>query len=279
MSEEVPGTTEPDPDETEAASLAVSDAAGNRMVPLSALIAQKKENKTLKSKIGELEPIAARASEIDQKLEAAAPILNAIRNDPKLNATVARIAAGTHATSAAADQPADDEDAAGYAEDMGWYTDAGQVDAARGRRVLDRLDKRSGRQVNDAIRPLAGVTLGQKANENLRDVLNMIDANGTPMVSEESIREVASKLPPALLADPAVKELVLNYGIGLDRQKNRTPKAQDEPLFLESSRRGGSRSSGIDSELKASAERVGLSEEALKKSAEKHGWATTGGRR
>lgn len=63
-------------------------------------------------------------------------------------------------------------------------------------------------------------TLGQKAEANIRKLIAMTDAEGAPIATPESIREVAAQLPESmtahLLADPGVVDLVLKHAIGID---------------------------------------------------------------
>ena len=126
----------------------------------AALIAAKRENRALAKKLKDVEPIAARAAELDDRLNRAQPIIDALVSNPKLRAEALRIAQGTRPSADSTEQPTGDEDpdAAGYAEDMGFYlADGVTPDAARARRVLNRLDSRHGRQTDERIRPLAGV--------------------------------------------------------------------------------------------------------------------------
>lgn len=225
----------------ELASLAVDDGKGGKMVPLSALIGSKKTQRELQKRIKELEPIAGKATEVAGQLASAQPIIDAVMRSPKLMAEAVRISQGTRATTESVEQP-DDADLVAFAEDSGWYlADNVTPDAARAGRVLARLDARHGKQTDDRIRPLAGITLNQKAQANMHEALSAVDDDGTPLATRESIAEVAKQLPPQLLADPAVVDLVLNSAIGLDKRKKRTPKPQDEPLYLERQGGGGSR--------------------------------------
>jgi hypothetical protein len=247
----------------EAAAQAIDDGKGNKLVPLSALVNAKKALRVATKAIKELEPIAQRSKEVNDRLDRAQPIIDAIITNPKLRAEALRIAQGTRTTSDTVDQPSADEDpdAAAYAEDAGFYLADGQTpDLARSRRVLDRLDKRHGRQTDDRIRPLAGLTLTDKANQNLRDAAAMVDDDGTPLATWESIKEVADQLPPHLMANPQVKELVLNSAIGLDRRKKRTPKAAEEPLYLERQSGGGRREPTVSPEEKKQLDRLGITE-------------------
>ncbi len=234
-----------------------------------ALIAAKKGEKALRKEVEALKPVAARAAEIEQQLATAQPVINAILSNPRLRAEALKIASGTSTSHATTEQPEADADAVGYAEDMGWYlSDNVTVDAARGRRVLDRVAKVSRGQAEDVVRPFAGVTLSTRAEANIARAIAETDDEGTPLATEESIREVAAQLPPQLLADPKVSDLVLNSAIGIDRRKRRTPKAPADPLYLapNSSRRTGPAYSTEDKRAFASA---GLTEADLKKTLDK----------
>ena len=268
MSEEevVTQAGDPDPDETEATSLAV-DVSGNKMVPLSALIAAKKEGKSYRDKVKELEPIAANITAVQDQLSQAAPYINALVTNPKLKAEAIRIAQGTRTSDERTAQPDADEDpdAAAHAEDMGFYlADGTTPDVARARRVLDRLDQRHGRQTDERLRPLAGMTLGRSAEENVRYVSSLTDDNGVPMVSKESLEETIALLGgprSPMLANPQVVDLLLNNAIGLDKRKGRTPKPVEEPLYLAHSGGGrGARTDVLDSDLRASFARLGIDE-------------------
>lgn len=231
-----------------------------------ALIAAKRELKASNRRVKELEPVAARAAAVEERLGKAQPIIDAVITNPKLRAEAIRIAQGTRVSDDRTVQPDsdDDPDAASYAEDAGFYLADGQTpDVARARRVLTRLDQRHGRQTDERIRPLAGTVLGGRAEGNYRAALNMVDDNGVPLASPESLRETVDMLGgpnSPMLANPAVVELLVNNAIGLDRRKNRTPKPVEEPLYLE--RQGGGRGSAvsISPEEKRNLERFGISE-------------------
>lgn len=252
-------------DDAEAAALAV-DMGGNRMVPLSALIAAKREGKTAKARVKELEPVAARAVDIDTRLTNAQPYIDAIVNNPQLKAAALRAVNGTRTSGEGTVQPDanEDPDAAAFAEDMGMYLSDGQTpDVARAQRAIARLDARHGRQTDERMRPLAGITLNRQANETLRGIYAATDDDGVPIATPESIQEVVGLMKdnPALMANPQVGDMVLNMAAGLDRRKGRTPKAHDEPLYLASpggGRRGGG--DALDPEMRAFAAKYGISE-------------------
>lgn len=265
-----PAPDDQDADALELAALAVDDGKGGKSVPLGSLITSKKVVRELEKRIKELEPVAARATEIEANLGRAQPIINAILSNPKLQAEANRIAGGTRPTAETTDQP-DDADAIAMAEEMGFYLADNQTpDAARGARVLARLDARHGKQTDERIRPLAGITLNGKANANLTEAIGSVDDDGVPLATRESIMEVAKQLPQQLLADPAVVDLVLNSAIGLDKRKKRTPKPQDEPLYLDRNNSGGrQREAALSSTERSFLKTSGITEEQYRKSSAK----------
>jgi hypothetical protein len=256
-----PGGTADDLDK-DVAALAVDDGKGNKLVPLSALVGAKRELRTLSKKVQELEPVAARVVDVDGRLQKAQPVIDAILADPKLRAAALKIAGGTHTSTDRTEQPEDDPDAEAFAEDSGYYlADQQTLDVARARRILNRLDARHGRQTDDRIRPLAGLTLSQKAEANIRNAMAETDADGAPVATPESFREVAQMLPANLLANADVVSLVSTLAIGLDHKKGRTPKAPEAPLYLERAGSGGGRRPEvISAEERTALTRVGLTE-------------------
>lgn len=241
----------------------VDPKSGQKMVtvPLGTLVGLRKSNREGAKRIKELEPQAARVKEVDERLAQASPIIDAVLNNPKLRAEAIRQANGTRTSSESTEQP-DDADALAMAEDLGFYlADGVTPDAARGARVLARVSGRIQTATAEAVRPFAGLALGQQAETNLSRAMAMTDEDGVPLATAESIRETAKMLPSNLLANPQVVELVINNAIGLDRRMRRTPKAQDEPLYLASQGgRRGQATTALTSEDRAFMQRHGISE-------------------
>jgi hypothetical protein len=253
----------PDDVDTEASALAV-EMGGNKMVPLSALIGVKRELKARSKELDDMRPIAARATEIEEKLNLASPFINALNTSPQLRAEAARIVEGKP-TSARVEQPTeqDDPDAVSLAEEMGLMLGDGVTpDVVKGRRLLNVLDKRHGRQTAEQLRPLAGSVLGSRAEQNVAFAMQQTRDDGAPLATRESIQEAVTMLggPNApLLANPQVADVLITMAVGIDGRKGRSPKVPDEPIYVE--RQGGrrvSREPVMDDGLKAALERTGV---------------------
>lgn len=274
MSEEdVTQTTETEPLDDDAAiaaevaqEIGISEVKTDKAT--SALIATKKALREANRRIKDLEPVAARTKEIEDKLEAASPYIQAISNSPRLKAEAIRAVSGTRTSADTTEQPEDDPEAREMAEILGLYlADGHTLDLARAQRSMAILDKRNGRTVDARMAPLAGTVLGDRADQNVRHVINMRDDHGNPYATEESIREVVKMMGAGsshLIANPQVTEMILRQAIGEDRLKGRTPRsAPDEPLWMESAGGRGRKGPAIDPDLKAAAERLGISESDL----------------
>lgn len=255
----------------ELAALAVDDGKGGKHVPLSALIGSKKTARDLQKQLKDTTAQLTEANKVYTQLQGAQPIIDAILSSPKLKAEALRIAqGGTRQTAETTEQP-DDADLASYAEDSGFYlADGVTPDAARAGRVLSLLERRHGKQTDQRIAPLAGLTLNRQAQGNLNQAIAATDDDGVALATRESIMEVAKELPAQLLADPRVVELVLNSAIGKDKRMKRTPKPVDEPLYMERNNGGGgSRTPALDASERSFLKTTGISEERYKKNSAK----------
>lgn len=255
----IPPAHEDEVDEAaELVKLAVDDGKGGKAVPLSALIATKKEAKAMSRRVKELEAGAAETASLKERLAAAEPYVNALVSDPRLRAEALRIVRGGQPAQVTAQE---DTEAQEYAELHGLYLSDGTTpDATKARKMIDWHDRRNRSQQEEAMRPLAGLALGQKAEANIREAMSMTDADGVPLATPESIREVAAQLPAHLLADQRVVDLVLNNAIGIDRRNRRTPKAPEEPLYLDTPHGRRRSEPSVDASTKGMLERLGLTE-------------------
>src|SRR6185295_1949117 len=101
-------------------------------------------------KVKDLEPIAARVQSLDETLNTIMPVVQAVNTDPTLRAQALRIANGTAPSRETTTQPHDDAEAVAMAEDLGFFlADGVTPDAARGKRVLDRMGGMSRRSAED----------------------------------------------------------------------------------------------------------------------------------
>lgn len=238
-----------------------------KMVPLSELIALRKERKTLREQLAQAAPAIQRAQQVDRQLQEISPYVEAIRQNPGL---IDAVKAGTHATPAHAAQPQDDTDAKDTAEDFGFYTTDGQLDIARARRVLDRATAAAEKKLQGQIAPLRQQTADTAAREMRQRVATMRDKAGQPVASEESLNEMFGLLPSELVANPQVAFVVALAAAGMDKYAGRTPRVAQapaaaptyrEPIYTEST--GRRAPAGPSEELLQMGAKVGLAAKDL----------------
>ena len=237
-----------------------------KMVPVGELVAARKAARSVKQQLKDIGPQLQRAAAIEAQLNEVRPILDAIKANPKLVEAVTR---GTHATSATVEQPEHDQEAKDTAEDMGFYTTDGQLDVARARRVLDRIETRNARRTQSDLAPLKQQTAVRAAQEMRGRVDSIRTKEGTSLASKESLDEIFGMVPPELQADGKTAFVLALAAAGMDIYTGRKPAAAaparstyDEPIYTEPS--GGRRGAvSVSAELAALGKRVGLTEKDL----------------
>lgn len=234
-----------------------------KMVPVGELINYRKQAREAK-RANEL--IQQQMQTLQTQLQEVRPYVDKLREPGVLD----RLTKGTHATPASTEQPADDQEAKDTAEDMGFYTTDGQLDVARARRVLDRIESRNARRTQNDLAPLRQQTAVQAAQVMRQRVDTMRTKEGAPLASRESLDEVFGMVPPELQADPKTAFVMALAAAGMDLFTGRkgvvtAPPAgreYSEPIYTEAP--GGRRAgAGISAELAALGKRVGLSDKEL----------------
>lgn len=233
-----------------------------KMVPVGELINYRKQAREAK-RANEL--IQQQMTTLQAQLQEVRPYVEKLREPGVLD----RLKQGTHATPAAAEQPADDQEAKDTAEDMGFYTTDGQLDVARARRVLDRIETRNARRTQSEMAPLRQRTAEQAAQVMRSRVDTMRTKEGAPLASRESIDEVFGMVPPELQADPKTAFVMALAAAGMDMftgRKSAAPapagREYAEPIYTEAP--GGRRAgAGVSADLAALGKRVGLSDKEL----------------
>lgn len=248
------------------------DARGQKVVPLGTLIGERKaaralkaENETLRQKAAQFDQLAPYVPQIQQ----AQPFLQQLQQltPEQQAAAIANVQRGTAQSRTSAPQPVDDQEAAELAEDLGLVDASGGLDIARGRRMLDRLDRRSAQRVQQEIAPLRQTTATQMAASLREQAKQHTDAQGVPLATAESINEAYALLPPELAANPNVQAVIIGTAMLIDKSKGRTPQVQaryqyGDPLLTEpTGRRGPTGPSAQDRDLM---KRLGMTAEDLK---------------
>lgn len=188
---------------------------GEKLVPLSALLAERREAKALAEK-------AAKVDALEQWQRENEPALRFLQNNRDL--LIQR-----QAPAPAPAAPAVDPDAHEAALLMDFYKPDGTPDIDKGARWLALQDRRSGRLADERVQPLVQRTQVEQGNMNFHMARNIKDASGASP-SEESLRAVWSAMPPELVANQQVAGMLATLALGMDQMKNpRRPVVAPQP--------------------------------------------------
>jgi hypothetical protein len=272
MSEEDVDPTAPVPeaeDDTDAdvelAAEVSQDANGDKRVKLGTMLKYKKEARELGKKIKDYETRLARQQDIDDRLNEIAPKVNAILNNAKMKAEYLRMQSGTLAP------PSDDDpEAQEWAEESGLYMPDGQtLNVTLARKQINRISAIAERKAGDTMRPWAALSMNDKADTNIQAAMNKRDPHGNLMATPESIQETIQAIGTQgkhLLANPDVVTLIVRTAAGIDREKGRSPKEPDEPLYIASAGGRSRNAPAIDAQTRAALKRMGLTDEEYQNS-------------
>lgn len=266
-----PTVTANETDDDDAIVAVEKNAKGESVAPVADLIRYRKESKASKREVESMRSELEQLRGVKDTLAQYQPILQRIQQDPSILTRA----------NAPAQREAEDVEARELAEDLGFITADGGLDVSRARRVIDRMDQRNGKLVDQRMAPLAQTTASQTAEGHKHRAKATRMKDGSPVASDESIEQVFAMLPAELSANPQVAALLPIMAAGLDKMTGRTPKAPvaryyDDPYFTEPAGRGGRPASVLNDDDKRFAKGLGLDE---KKFADQVTQMQTNGRR
>ncbi len=221
---EPPPAADPTPGEPEPEG--VVEVAGQKMVPVSALVGERR--RLTEKHEREMAPVRerlTRAQEIEQRLDAwnaqqrQQPVPVPAKDDP-----IAKVS---------------DEDAERVAKRYELYTPTG-LDLPRAKQILaeQRAETRriAEEAASQAIAPLMQQTAADASKQNFVAMATAKGADGQPLVDARALAELWAGFPPELTANPQVAQVILNAAIG-EGVRTRRPQPQPpgrEPTFSES---------------------------------------------
>jgi hypothetical protein len=258
------GAAPPAVEEEDDDSLIETTTIGSqKMAPVGDVIRFRKEARELKKQNAELNAKIEWAKTVEQRLNEVTPTLDLIRQHPQI---VEQVQQGTRASNTNTPQPQDDREAQEWAEENGLITAAGELDIARARRQLDRLDARAAKMAEQAVGPIRQNNAQQVSAQHRTQAKGVTLQDGTKFATDESIDQAFSMLPAELTADPKVAAIIPLIAAGLDRAKGKTLRAasrdESEPLLTESVGRRGP--AAISPDLQRILQRTGVTEKEFR---------------
>lgn len=222
---ETPPTTEPEPE-------GVVEVQGQKVVPLSALVAERDRART-----SEREKLTKEYEPVRQRLDAAE--VRAQQLEAQLQALKAQ-----HAPKPADVPSVSDDEAEKYARRYELYTPTG-LDLSRAKQIIAdnraETEKIARHAAQEAVQPYAQTSAQQASRQNFIWAASQQDANGQPLVDPRSLAEQWAQLPAELTAKPEVAQHLLKTVAGemLLTGKQRPAAPSREPVFSEAA--GGRR--------------------------------------
>lgn len=220
---------------------------GQRMVPVSALIEERRARQTAAQERDRLAQEAEALRKVKENWDVVEPYLPLLASHPKITGKAA---------APAPTAPQQDPELLSIAETFGFYDDAGQPDVKRAKAAQDYMDKRGGARAEEVIRPVAR-TAAQVQAQILRErAYQVVDKAGRPIAAKEHINAVLDQLSPEAQADPEMVKtaILIARGMGM-------PPA-GEPLHTEGVG-GGPRGTGkgLSSLERAAAQARGMTDD------------------
>jgi hypothetical protein len=222
---ETPATTEPEPE-------GVVEVQGQKMVPVTALTAERERARTkTEEKIrAEYEPIKQKAAERDQlaaDLAALQPHIDYLNKHPEF------------LKAAPKDDVPDvsDDDAERYARQYELYTPNG-LDTPRAKRIIAdnraEMSKVARQAAHEAVQPYAQMSSKEAAKSNYLWAAQQQTPDGQPLVDPQELARMWAEFPPELAANPDVARVILEAAVGRAvRSGKRVSRSESEPLFTE----------------------------------------------
>ncbi len=253
-----------DSDDDDALIQGVTQAGSDKeKALLSSLITYRKQAREAKKQNSELQQ---RQQAIDQQLAEFRPYAEAIKANPGLIDAAQK---GTKPSHTQTIQPEDDTEAIEWAQDYGLITATGELDVARARRQLDKMDKRWEVKAQAQMAPLRQSEAQRATLTNKERTRQVTLQDGSRLASDQSIEEAYGLLAdvPELTANPQVAALMPIIAAGLDVAKGRRPSAKQpveygEPLYTEPAG-GVRRQAPVNTELARMAAKAGLTDKEI----------------
>lgn len=226
-------TVEAQPAAEEEQPDAIEIKPGEKYVPLSAVIALRKDNKDLKAQAQKVPQLEQRLSQIEPLV----PFAEFVRNNPHLLQQPQPVAP-------APVDPSTDPQLVTYAKRFDLYTADGKPDVERAKAIIEDHKRIADEAVAARMAPLEHQTNEQRAIANLNNVLATKDGDGNVLRQEFITQAVTSMAQGVdqrelirMLADPKVAQVVALTALGLQaaapRQKTTAIRQPGEPLHVE----------------------------------------------
>jgi hypothetical protein len=181
----------------------VVNPGGEKLVPLSALVAQRREAATAKAEAAALRPKAEKVDQVVREWQAAQPLLDKVRN-------------GTYQPAPQQtpkpEGPLSADEAVEYAKYLDLYDTDGKPDTGRAQRVAALNAKVSEKQAQQYVAPLLQHTAQGQSRANLEQAANFKDQHGH-QIDRGILESIWNQVPPEMSAQPQIAAVLYRQAI------------------------------------------------------------------
>lgn len=180
----------------------IVNPGGEKLVPLSALVNQRREAAAAKAELAALKPKAEKFDQVAQEWQAVQPLIQQVRNGTYQPPKPVETPAG----------PLTEQDAIEYAKDLDLYKADGTPDTARAQRLAARQEALADRKAQQYIAPLQQQSAQQQSAAHFEHVASWKDTTGA-VVDRAILQDIWSKMPAELTAQPNVAAVMYRVAL------------------------------------------------------------------
>lgn len=208
-----------------------------KLVPIGAVIAERGRRKEVAKAAAEkdtlIQQLKAKADQFDQVegyLRQAQPIIETIRQNPKL----VELAKNPPQEQAPAG-PLSAQEAIDYAKDFDLYKPDGTPDVERAQRIAARHESLADRRARQAVAPIYQNHAQQQSYAMRNAIIGLKDEQGNAKFDPQALDEVWKLVPPEESAKPEVANALAIMSLGLSVSRKGAPRqAPAAPIVTES---------------------------------------------
>jgi len=216
VAETPPAAPETPPDPTEAEPDGTIDTAGQKMVPLGALVDERRKGQALKQKADQFDQVAGYVNQVR-------PYIEFLQANPGL---MTRTQQETRPTPVTTTQP-QDEKAEALARTLDLYTSDSQPDVKRARTILGIIDDAAETKATAKVKPLEESTTRERSQFNFQRAMVTKAPDGRS-VPKEMLEAIWSRTDPKITSteEGAAGVVAMALGLSVLQGHSHQPTAQ-----------------------------------------------------
>lgn len=214
----------PNPEDADPEGVVVNQG-GEKLVPLSALVAQRQAARDAKAEAAALRPKAEQAEKIAQEWQNVQPIIQRAMQQQQQAPPPPKPAG-----------PLSADEALEYAKDLDLYTPEGKPDVDRAQRLAGRQQSIAEKQAQQYVAPLLQHTAQGQSRSNFEQAANFKDAHGH-VIDRAILETVWNAVPAEMSAQPQIAAVLYRQALAetvlAGKYKGASPPPPPPPVHTE----------------------------------------------